>query len=141
MTEQVHATALIKNTPDAVLGYIADVNNRTFFLPSLKSITNVQGSPAGADTTWDWSWVLLGVEFHGTGSSLNYEPGKTYSIKTEGGIESTWTYEVTPEGSDTRLKISVDYQPPQSVIAKLKSGHHQSEVDLVIQNLKTILDQ
>jgi len=142
--QQVTASASINNTPDAVLGYIADVRNRTFYLPSLKSITNVQGGPAGAGTTWNWIWVLFGLEFVGSARSLGYKPGQSYSFKTEGSIESTWTYTVAPEGKGTHLSIRVEYQPPSSILGRLKGGtqaSHQAEVDLVIHNLKTILDQ
>jgi hypothetical protein len=142
--QQVKASGVIDNTPDAVLGYVADVRNRTFFLPSLKAITNVKGEPASASTTWTWTWVLMGMEFVGTGRSLAYEPGKMYSFKTEGGIESTWTYTAAPEGKETRLTIQVEYQPPAGVLAKLRGApqtRHQAEVDQVLQNLKAILDR
>jgi hypothetical protein len=141
--QQVKASGVIANTPDAVLGYIADVRNRTFFLPSLKAITNVKGEPASAKTAWTWTWVLMGMEFVGTGRSLAYQPGKTYSFKTEGGIESTWTYTVAPEGKGTQLTIQVEYQPPATVLGRLRGDpqkRHQAEVDQVLQNLKAILD-
>jgi carbon monoxide dehydrogenase subunit G len=142
--QQVKASGVINNTLETVIGYIADVRNRTFFLPSLKSISNVQGEPASASTTWKWSWVLLGMEFVGTGRSVAYEPGKSYSFKTEGGIDSTWTYTAAPEGKGTRLNIQVEYQPPNSVLGKLRGDsqkRHQAEVDHVLGNLKMILDR
>lgn len=142
--QQVKATGTIDNTPEAVLGYIADVRNRTFYLPSLKAISNVQGEPASASTTWTWTWALLGMEFTGTARSTAYQPGKLYSFKTEGGIDSTWTYTATPEGKGTRLTIQVEYEPPASILARLvgdSQGRHQAEVDQVLQNLKTVLDR
>ncbi len=96
--QQVKANGVIDNTPDAVLSYVADVRNRTFFLPSLKAITNVKGEPASANTTWSWTWVLLGMEFVGTGRSIDYQPGKIYSFKTEGGIESNGPIRWHPRG-------------------------------------------
>jgi carbon monoxide dehydrogenase subunit G len=140
--QQVKAGGLIDNTPEAVLGYIADVRNRTFYLPSLKSVTNVKGEPASASTTWTWTWVLMGMEFVGTGRSLAYEPGKTYSFRTEGGIASTWTYTAVPEGKGTRLTIQVEYEPPANVLAKLRGdpqARHQAEVDHILHNLQAIL--
>jgi carbon monoxide dehydrogenase subunit G len=142
--QKVRASGVIDNTPEAVLGYVADVRNRTFFLPSLKAISNVKGEPASATTTWTWTWVLLGMEFVGTGRSVAYEPGKSYSFKTEGGIDSTWTYTVAPEGEGTHLTIEVEYQPPSGVLGRLRGdpqGRHQAEVDQVLQNLKSILDR
>jgi carbon monoxide dehydrogenase subunit G len=142
--QKVQANGVIANTPEAVLGYVADVRNRTFFLPSLKAITNIKGEPASANTTWTWTWVLLGMEFVGTGRSVAYQPGKMCSFKTEGGIESTWTYTVAPEGRGTRLTIQVEYEPPTGVLARVRGDaqtRHQAEVDHVLQNLKTILDE
>ena len=141
--QQVKASGVIDNSPDAVIAYVADVRNRTFYLPSLKAITDVTGEPASASTTWTWTWVLMGMEFVGTGRSLAYQPGKMYSFRTEGGIESTWTYTVVPEGKGTRLTIQVEYQPPTNVLARLRGdpqARHQAEVDHVLQNLKAILD-
>ena len=143
-TQLVKANGVIDNTPEAVLGYVADVRNRTFFLPSLKAITNIKGEPASASTTWTWTWVLLGMEFQGTGRSLAFEPGKMYSFRTDSGISSTWTYNVAPEGKGTRLTIQVEYEPPSGVLARLRGdsqSRHQAEVDQVLQNLKAILDR
>lgn len=142
--QQVKASGFIDNTPEAVLGYIADVRNRTFFLPSLKAVSDIQGEPASARTAWTWTWVLLGMEFVGTGRSVAYQPGKLYSFKTDGGIASTWTYTVAPEGTGTRLNIQVEYQPPSGVLARLRGDpqkQHQTEADHVLQNLKAILDR
>ena len=144
MTGQtVKASGVIDNRPDKVLGYIADVRNRTFFLPSLKAISKVQGEPASASTTWTWTWVLMGMEFVGTGKSLAYQAGKMYSFKTEGGIESTWTYTVAPEGKGTRLNIQVEFQAPKGILGRLRGdpqARHQAEADQVLQNLKAILE-
>jgi len=143
-TQQVKAEVAITNTPEAVLSYVADVKNRTYFLPSLKAIKHTGGAVVGADSTWQWTWELLGMEFTGTGRSLEYQPGKLYKFQTEGGIKSTWTYTVAPEGKGTRLTIEVAYQPPDSLLGRLAGGsqaRHQGEVDKIIGNLKTILDQ
>jgi hypothetical protein len=142
--QQVKASGVIDNTPEAVLDYVADVRNRTFFLPSLKAVTDVKGEPISADNTWKWTWVLMGMEFVGTSRSVAYEAGKMYSFKTESGIESTWTYTVAPEGNGTRLTIQVEYKPPESVLGRLRGdaqARHQAEVDQVLQNLKAILDR
>ncbi len=142
--QQVKASGHIDNTPEAVLNYIVDVRNRTYYLPSLKEISEVQGEPASGKTTWKWTWVLLGMEFVGRGRSIDYQPGKRYSFRTEGGIESTWTYTVEPEGNGTRLEVQVEYQPPQGVLARLRGNpqaRHQAEADLVLSNLQAILDR
>ena len=77
----------INNTPEAVIEYIADVNNRALYLPSLKSVSDVQGEPTEVGTSWRWTWLMLGVEFEGVGRSVAYEPGRRYVFVTEGGID------------------------------------------------------
>jgi carbon monoxide dehydrogenase subunit G len=145
-TQHHHATAHIKNKPEAVLGFIADVCNRTRYLPSLKSLSDVKGDPAGAGTTWKWKFVVLGTEFEGSGRSVKYEPGKLYAFETEGGLQSKWTYRVEPEGDGTKLTIDVEYQIPDHLVARLPpppmlEALKKTEADLVFNNLKVLLER
>src|SRR5207248_167490 len=135
------ATMQIACAPEGVLGFIADVRNRTRFLPSLKSLTDIQGDPAAAGTTWKWKFNLLGQEFAGTGRSLKFEPGRLYSFQTEGGLESTWTYRAEPAGGGTKLTIDVEFTVPEALASRLPSGTafeslKKAEADLVTHNLK-----
>jgi carbon monoxide dehydrogenase subunit G len=145
-TQSIEASTYIENTPEAVLTYIANVRNRPLYLPSLKSVTDIKENLAGAGTTWKWTWVSLGMEFEGTGRCLQYEPGKLYSFKTEGGIESTWTYHAQPESKGTKLTIRVQYDVPEKARPRLpaeKTGEamRKAETNQVVQNLKVILDR
>jgi hypothetical protein len=137
--QKVHVSTHVENTPEAVMSYIADVRNRPMYLPGLKWVTDVKGGP-GAGTTWTWTWVMFGLEFQGTARCLDYQPGKLYSLRTEGGIDSTWTYRAAPEGKGTQLTIDVEYQAPERVLPRLRAEPHKAEVEHVVQNLKTILE-
>jgi Polyketide cyclase / dehydrase and lipid transport len=140
MTKQkVQTSTHIENTPEAVMSYIAEVRNRPLYLPSLKSIEDIKG--AGAGTTWKWTWVIFGVEFQGVGRCLDYQPGKLYSFRTEGGIESTWTYRAVADAKGTQLTIELEYTVPERVLPRLRADPHKAEVEQVVQNLKTILDK
>jgi carbon monoxide dehydrogenase subunit G len=144
-THSVEANIPIANTPEAVIAYIADVRNRPLYLPSLKSVTDIQGS-GGPGTTWKWTWVTLGAEWSGTGQCLKHEPGKLYSFKTEGGIASTWTYTAAKEGDGTRLTIRVEYDIPDKARSRLPAqsmaeAMKKSETEHVTHNLKVILDR
>jgi carbon monoxide dehydrogenase subunit G len=147
MAKQQHdVTAHIHNTPEAVLSFIADVRHRTRYVSSLKALTDVRGDPSAVGTTWKWKFGILGREFEGTGRCLKYEPGKLYSFQTEGGLASTWTYRAEPDEGGTKLSVHVEFEapadlagalPPPEVVEKMK----RAEGDLVIQNLKAILDR
>ena len=145
-TKRFETSARIENTPQAVMDYVADPRNRPLFFPSLKSISDLQGAPCAVGTTWKWTFATLGMEFQGTGRCVAHEMGKLYSFTTEGGIDSTFTYTADPEGTGTLLKIRLEYSVPEAVRPRLPSesigeSMMKSEAELVIQNLKNILDR
>jgi carbon monoxide dehydrogenase subunit G len=143
----IETRATIDNTPEAVLSYIADVRNRPYYLPSLKTVSDLQiVGDHGAGTKWKWTWLSLGMEFTGTAECLKYEPGKVYSFRTQGGISSTWTYTVTPSGSGTDLHIQVEFEVPENARSRLPAAPvadnlKKVEAERVVQNLKAILDR
>lgn len=141
----LEVTAVINNTPDAVLSYVADVRNRPLYLPQLKSVADVKGAP-GPGQSWKWTFLALGMEFEGLGRCLDYVPGKHYKFATEGGIASTWTYSVAPEGTATRLNVNVEYTVPDKAKSILPADNvldsmKKAEADKAVKNLKTILDK
>ena len=148
MTTQTHdVTAHINAPPDKVLAFIADVRNRTRYVSSLKALTDIQGDPAGGvGTTWKWKFAVLGREFEGTGKCVKFEAGKLYSFQTQGGLESTWSYTAAPDGQGTKLSVHVEFKVPDDLAKSLPppqalESMKKAEGDLVIQNLKTILER
>lgn len=144
MSKSIDATVQIDNTPEAVIGYIADVRNRPLYLPSLKTVSDVKEGPGG--TTWKWTFVAFGMEFQGTGRIVKHEPGKLYSFTTEGGITSTWTYRAEPAGKGTKLSLRVDYEVPEKARLRqatnaLRESMNKTEAEHALQNLKLILDR
>ena len=136
----------IRNTPSAVIAYVADPRHRPLFFPSLKSISDIQGEPTAVGTSWKWTFATLGMEFTGKGSCTSHEPGKSYGFKTEGGIETAFTYRAAADGDGTLLTISMEYKIPESAKSKLPSEERgqkmrQAEAEQVLQNLQTILDR
>lgn len=147
MSSSIEVTANVDNTPEAVLAYVADVRNRPYYLPSLKTVTEVKETANhGAGTTWKWTWLSLGMEFSGTGECLKYEPGKVYTFRTTGGISSTWTYTVTPRDRGTDLHVKVEFEVPESAKSRLPIPSvtetlKKAETERVVANLKAILDR
>ena len=145
-TNTVQEEVSINNTPEAVIGYVADVNNRPLYLPSLKSVSDIEGEPSAVGTTWRWKWVMLGAEFEGTGRCLEHRPGQRYSFTTEGGITSKFTYEARATDDGTNLTIRVDFEVPESLLSRLGlesllESLKKGDAELAAQNLKVILDK
>ena len=141
----VAKSAIITNKADQIMSYIADVKNHPAFLGPLKSVTNLNGDPKKAGTSWDWTFVMAGVEFSGRAETVSYENGKKFSFKTTTGIQSTFIYTAEPQGNAVKLTIDVTYDVPQSLLAKMQTGVvekvNEAEGARAVENLKTILDQ
>ena len=108
--------AQIENTPPGGARSITcqpNPRNRPAYFTLLKSISDVKGDPRAVGATWKWTFRILGVDLEGTGRCLKHEPGKLYSFKTEGGIESTFTYKAEPSGKGTKLIIELEYTVPE----------------------------
>jgi carbon monoxide dehydrogenase subunit G len=136
----------VNNTPEAIIDYVADVNNRTLYLPSLSAVANINREEGEVGTSWRWTWTLLGVDFEGVGHCTEYVPGYSYSFVTEGGIASKFTYRAESAGDGTQLTIRVEFDVPESLLSQvgidaLIESAKQSETEQIANNLKTILDQ
>ncbi|PIS04763.1 MAG: hypothetical protein COT81_04735 [Candidatus Buchananbacteria bacterium CG10_big_fil_rev_8_21_14_0_10_42_9] len=130
---------------DKVIDYISNVENHPAFISALKSVDNINGDYKKPGTSWDWTFVMSGVELKGKAKTQNYEPGKVYSFKTDGSINSTFTYSVEPEDSGTRLSIDVDYEIPKNVLGKVVDAAvierlNEQEAEQGGNNLKAILE-
>jgi carbon monoxide dehydrogenase subunit G len=134
----------VKRQPEAVIDYIADVENHPAFIPPLKSVANIAGDPKRKGTRWDWTFVMAGVEIKGKAETADYQAGKRYSFKTTG-VDSTFIYTVEPAGGGSQVTADVVYEVPQGVLAKVADKAvvekmNERDADRAAQSLKTILD-
>ena len=134
----------IKEQPAKVLSYITDVKNHPAFLSALKSVTNLKGNPKDVGQSWDWTFVMGGVELKGRAETAAYIEGKNYSFKTTSGIVSTFSYSVAPAPEGTRLTVDVEYEVPNNVLGKIADKTvverlNDQEGERAVQNLQAIL--
>jgi uncharacterized membrane protein len=142
---RVAKSAVINGNADQIINYIADVKNHPAFIGPLKSIANVNGDPKKSGTSWDWTFVMAGVEFSGRAETVGFEPGKKFSYKTTTGVESTWTYSAEPQGGGSKVTVDVSYEVPKTLLSKMQAGVveklNDAEGVRAVENLKAILDQ
>lgn len=143
---RVTKSVTIANDPARIIDYIADVGNHPAFLGPLKSVTNLEGDPKRPGTSWDWTFVMAGVEFTGRAETVAYEAGKRYSFKTTSGITSTFTYSCDAGGGKGAVKLSIDvtYDVPKTLVARMQTSVveklNDAEGARAVENLKAILD-
>ncbi len=134
----------IKADLQRVLTYIADVRNHPAFIGPLKNVKNLSGDPKDSGTTWDWTFIMAGVELTGKAETIEYVEGKHYKYKTTSGARSTFTYSVESVGQETRLALDVDYDLPDSVISKVAKTvaerMNDRDGDQMTESIKVILE-
>jgi uncharacterized membrane protein len=141
---RITKVASLKNVaPQKLIDYIADVRNHPAFLSALKSVENVNGDSKKKGTSWDWTFVMAGVEVKGRAETVDYAEGKLYSFKTTSGIESVFRYSVESENGGTRLTMEVTYEVPNHVLAKVANKAiveraNDEEGKRAVENLQTI---
>lgn len=127
-----------------IIDYIAEVRNHPAFLGPLKSVSNMTGDPRKVGSSWDWTFIMAGVEFTGRAETVAFEPGKKYSFKTTSGIHSTFVYSCEPAGGQAKLSIDVTYDVPKTLVAKMQAPvvekWNEAEGARAVENLKAILD-
>ena len=142
---RVAKSVTIKSKPERVMEYIADVQNHPGFIGPLKAVSNLRGDPKKPGTSWDWTFVMAGVEFTGKAETVAYVPGKEFRYKTTAGIESTFTYSCEPANGGVKLAIDVSYEVPKTLLAKMQTSVveklNDAEGVRAVENLKAILDE
>jgi carbon monoxide dehydrogenase subunit G len=134
----------VKRAPDAVIDYIADVENHPAFIHPLKSVSNIEGDPKQKGTRWDWTFVMGGLELAGKAETAEYQPAKRYSFRTTG-IDSTFVYSAEPQNGGSRVTAEVNYEIPQSVLGKVADRAviermNERDADKAADSLRAILD-
>lgn len=141
---RVTKTVTVAATPESVIEYIAEVENHPAFIEPLKSVENLTGPATEPGTTWDWTFVMAGIELSGRAEALEYVPGRLYKYRTTTGILSTFTYSVEPEGDGARLVMDVEYEVPGNVVEKVGLAAAEKLNDRAgdgaTENLRTILE-
>lgn len=142
---RVAKSAVVNNSAEQIMSYIADVKNHPAFIGPLKSVANLNGDPRKAGTSWDWTFMMAGVEFSGRAETVSYEPGRMFRYKTTTGVQSTFTYSTEPEGKGVKVTVDVTYEVPQALLARMQAAVveklNEAEGSRAVENLKAILDQ
>ena len=66
----VTTTVPLQADPNEIIDYIAVVENHPAFIGPLKSVENLSGPPQEPGTTWDWTFIMAGVEISGLAVAL-----------------------------------------------------------------------
>ena len=142
----VSESVQIAAPPDAAFKFVADAPARaTMFIPGLNRISNVTGEQPKVDQAWDYEFNWFGLVVSGNSRCTRYEQPSLYQFRTLTGNPSTWTYRFESSGGGTRLTLEVDYELPQSQVARFATAGALEQMNRnrareIVANLKALIE-
>lgn len=142
--ERIRRNIRIAAPAMVVYEHLANPENLVAIWPGLVEVKNVKLGATGA-ASFDWTYKMAGMRFHGQSKRLEAEPGRRLVEHNERGIPSTfrWTF-ATREGGDTEASVEVEYEIPVPLLGKFAAPFirrlNERELDTLLVNLKERLE-
>lgn len=139
----IERTFWVKASIEKVFATLADHSKDPSWLPGLVESYNFQGQGVGA--TWEWTYKMAGITFHGTGHVIEHEPPYRHVVETRGGAISKWIWTLQPEGEGTKIHLRLEYSIPVAVLGKVAEkillAQNEKAADEGAANLKHLLEE
>lgn len=129
----VETSISINNPPDQVFAYLTDVQNQRALNSSIIEI--LTDGPVAVGSHYKVKMSVMGRPFESENEIVALEPNKTFAVKTLATPPAspvTNTYTLEPEGTGTRLRLSMD--------ADVMPGTEGMVVPQLRASLETALD-
>jgi uncharacterized protein YndB with AHSA1/START domain len=142
-----HMTRSIKiNAPiSKVFNYVTDPGNWTTYVTSLVDIRNISDETPKAGTTFEWTYRMLGMNFDGKGSIVEFEQNRKFAMEMEGAFPIRETFVFEGDDESTSLMFGIRYDVPGKVLSvvtnsRLVEKMNSKEADAVVERLKDICE-
>ena len=144
-TAKASDSAIIAAPPNKVYDFLSEASRATSFVPGLSKINNVKPASAQPGQTWNYEFDWFGVLVKGESKCTRSERPSIHEFQTVTGNTSTWTYQIKPEGSNSKVTLSVQYNVPDSAVGRFASRAlfekmNQDRAHEIVTNIKTMLE-
>jgi len=131
--------SIIINAPvEKVFDYISDPANLMEWHPSTLDVRDITGK--GESQRFIWKYKMWGLNLEGKAQVTTSTVNTKRTIKTTGGIRSTWDWSLGREAGGTRLRVLIDYTIPVPVLGKvgelLSLQRNERVADMALANIK-----
>ena len=142
----VEKKVVIKAPVAKVFGFVTNPENWTTYVTSLVDVRNVSSQTAEKGTTFNWTYRMLGMNFHGRGIVTENTKNKRFGLKMEGSFPITESYAFSQTDEGTELSIEVQYEMPgkiMNVVAKkgLVEKINKKESENVLNKIKLLCEE
>ncbi len=137
----VSKKVLINAPVTKVFAFVINPENWTKYVTSLVEVKNVSSPNAEKGTTFNWTYRMLGMNFHGRGQVTENTKNKKFGLKMDGSFPITESYSFTSVENGTELSIEVEYEMPGKVMSVLTNKGlmekiNKKESDNVLSKIK-----
>ena len=139
---QGQSSIIIDSPVEKVWEIFDDVSRLTEWMSLMTEVSDAKGK--GVGSSYKWGYKFMGIPFKGTTTVVEEDPNKKRVVKSEGGIDSIWTWEFAPVENGTKLDVTVEYTIPGQVLGKfvepfvVKQGIR--DVNHALENLKHMVE-
>lgn len=128
-----------------VFSFVTNPENWTRYVTSLIDVRDVSSPTVEKDTTFRWTYRMLGMNFHGKGCVTENIRNKKFGLKMEGRFPIHESYGFSPMHKGTELLFHIQYEMPgkiMSVVAnrRLVEKINKKEVDTVLNKIKLLCE-
>lgn len=140
---RIERNILINAPVEKVFAYHSDPRNSPEYWPSFIEVKDIETLPNGGKK-YNWIYKMAGIRLNGSTTTTEFEENKLLAVKSEGGVESKFSYTYQTEGDGTRFSLVVEYTVPVPVLGKLAESFilkmNEREADTVMANIKDLLE-
>jgi uncharacterized membrane protein len=113
---QISQSIKINAPLSAVFDYVTNPDNWPRYVTSLVDIRNLSDDKPRADTTFEWTYRMLGVNNDGTGRIVDFEKDKKFTMEMEGSFPIKETFLFAGDSASTELTFEIKYDVPGKVL-------------------------
>lgn len=139
---KIHRSVEIKAPVKEVYSYLENPESNPEWMTSMIEVHNIKGS--GVGTHFNWTYKMVGVPLKGESQFIEDVPQKHIVVKTKGGAESTWTFDLQDRDTYTMLDLDIDYRIPVPVVGRLAEKallkRNEREAESSLMNIKEKLE-
>ena len=140
---QIKKSIEIDAPVEEVFEFFSNPENLPEVWPSMVEVSNVDHGPDG-HRGFDWVYKMAGIRFRGHSETLEWKENERVVSRNKEGIKSTFTYDYEGIDDRTRLTVSVEYEIPNKVLAKLAGPFvrriNEHEAEVLLENLKARME-
>jgi ligand-binding SRPBCC domain-containing protein len=142
-----HTTKSIKiNAPvERVFDYVTSPENWTTYVTSLVDVRNVSDESPRAGTTFEWTYRMLGLNFDGRGSVVEFEKNRKFAMAMEGSFPIRETFVFEEDSGVTTIRFDIKYDVPGKVLGVISNSSvvekmNKKEAAAVLNKVKDICE-